>query len=68
MAGKGNLGFIAVCGLAIAAGGSYVYGKCKNFATRLKVAETKNELNDKIIKSQNNLIDELEKKLKRLGG
>lgn len=67
MAEKNNLGFVAFCGLAIVGGASYVYGKYKDFKTKLQVAETKNTINDKIIDSQNRLIDELERKLKKIG-
>lgn len=67
MAGKGGLGVIIGIGaLAVVAGGKFIYDKYKNFKVELDVAKTKNELNDKIIDSQNKIITELEKKLKKL--
>jgi len=52
---------------AIAIGGAYVYKKYRDIKLELQVANTKNELNDRIISAQQKLLDELETKLKRKG-
>ncbi len=67
MAKYGLVGLIAVGGLAAAAGVKHLYNKYNNFKTEMHVTKTQNELNNKIIESQNKYIEELEKKLKEVG-
>lgn len=68
MAGRTMLGLAVVGGLAVAAAGVHVYKKCKNFITEVTEAKEQNEINKKTIETQNQVIEALGEKLKRLGG
>lgn len=68
MAGKTMLGLAVVGGIAVAAAGVHTYRKYKNFMTEVKVAKEQNEVNNKIIERQNQVIEALESKLRSMGG
>jgi lauroyl/myristoyl acyltransferase len=66
MAGKNGLGaLIALGAVGLVGGVTYVSNKIHNVVTDIKVTKAKNELNEKIIESQNEEIKELKKKLKK---